>query len=342
MATYKIYDDGEWVPLAQGPRGVQGPQGPAGVGLSIQGELDSTNDLPAVGDPGDAWLIDGDLWAWGEENQTWSNAGPVGTPGEPGAPGEPGTTDYNELDNKPTLGGAAALNVGTTTGTVAAGDDSRLTNSRTPTSHGNEAHSSTFVDAAGAAAAAPVQSVASKTGAVTLANTDISGLGGAAVLNVGTTAGTVAAGDDSRITGAVAASTLTTNGDVLTRAAGVPARITRADLAADTAFTSAFAAISGQYAVNVVAASGATETLPATHSAHRVTMDEACEFTFTNPTAAGHTFMLLLSGAFVPTFPASVDWSGGAPTYATPSLFVFTTMNTGTDWLGSLVGSGFA
>ena len=33
------------------------------------------------------------------------------------------------------LGGAAVLNVGTTTGTVAAGDDSRLTDSRTPTAH---------------------------------------------------------------------------------------------------------------------------------------------------------------------------------------------------------------
>jgi hypothetical protein len=33
------------------------------------------------------------------------------------------------------LGGAAVLNVGTTTGTVAAGDDSRFTNSRTPTAH---------------------------------------------------------------------------------------------------------------------------------------------------------------------------------------------------------------
>lgn len=33
------------------------------------------------------------------------------------------------------LGNSAALNVGTTTGTVCAGDDSRLTNSRTPTAH---------------------------------------------------------------------------------------------------------------------------------------------------------------------------------------------------------------
>lgn len=40
-------------------------------------------------------------------------------------------------------------------------------------------------------------------------------LGGAALLNVGTTAGTVAAGDDSRITGAVPKSTVTTAGDLI-------------------------------------------------------------------------------------------------------------------------------
>jgi hypothetical protein len=37
--------------------------------------------------------------------------------------------------NKPTLGNSAALNVGTTAGTVAAGDDARLSDSRTPTAH---------------------------------------------------------------------------------------------------------------------------------------------------------------------------------------------------------------
>jgi hypothetical protein len=43
--------------------------------------------------------------------------------------------------------------------------------------------------------AAPVQSVAGRTGAVTLAAADIGGLGGAATLGVGTAAGTVAAGN---------------------------------------------------------------------------------------------------------------------------------------------------
>jgi hypothetical protein len=40
---------------------------------------------------------------------------------------------YGDLSGRPSLGGAASLNVGATAGTVAAGDDSRLSNTRTPT-----------------------------------------------------------------------------------------------------------------------------------------------------------------------------------------------------------------
>ena len=52
-----------------------------------------------------------------------------------------------------------------------------------------------------------VNSVAGKTGTVTVSAGDVVGLGSAAVLNVGTTPGTVAAGDDSRIAGALSAAT---------------------------------------------------------------------------------------------------------------------------------------
>ena len=72
-----------------------------------------------------------------------------------------------------------------------------------------------------------MQSVAGRTGAVTLALADISGLGGAAALSVGTAAGTVAAGDDSRLVanGAVVSTNgtgirwqmITTAGQILTR-----------------------------------------------------------------------------------------------------------------------------
>jgi hypothetical protein len=43
--------------------------------------------------------------------------------------------DYTALTNKPSLGGAAALEVGTAANTVAAGNDARLSDARTPTTH---------------------------------------------------------------------------------------------------------------------------------------------------------------------------------------------------------------
>lgn len=103
-----------------------------------------------------------------------------------------------------------------------------------------------------------------------------------------------------------------------------------------------YALLTGEYAVNTVAASGATETLTLA-PAHHVTMDQDCTFTFPTPIEDGHTFLLYVTGAFTPTFPASVDWdSATAPTYATPSLYGFTTLDGGTTWLGSLIASGLA
>lgn len=107
------------------------------------------------------------------------------------------------------LGGAATLNVGTATGTVAAGDDARFTkingvavSATAPTTNQVLQYNGTqYVPVA--LPSAPVTTVAGRTGAIVLSSTDVSGLGGAAILNVGTTAGTVAAGDDSRVTGAL-------------------------------------------------------------------------------------------------------------------------------------------
>ena len=98
--------------------------------------------------------------------------------------------------------------------------------------------------------------------------------------------------------------------------------------------------------VNTVAATGAAETLDiSTFGVHDCTMDEACTFTFSNPAPSGKasSFMLILRGAFTPTLPASIDWADGtAPTHATPSAYVFVTVDGGTTWLGSQIGGGFA
>jgi hypothetical protein len=107
----------------------------------------------------------------------------------------------------------------------------------------------------------------------------------------------------------------------------------------DTAFQEAF---NGSFSVNTVATSGAAETLTL-QPAHKVTMDQACTFTFPTPATNGHSFLLWLLGAFTPTFPASVDWdAGAAPTYANDSLYGFVTLDGGTTWLGTLVASALA
>jgi hypothetical protein len=95
-------------------------------------------------------------------------------------------------------------------------------------------------------------------------------------------------------------------------------------------------------AVNTVAATGSTETLSAAYQMHKVAMDGACTFTFTSP-SAGAVFAVLLSGAFTPTWPASVDWPDGTPpTYTSPSLYVFATFDGGTTWEGVQSGKAFA
>ena len=134
---------------------------------------------------------------------------------------------------------------------------------------------------------------------------------------------------------------------MLTTLGAAPAAITDTNgiITATTVNTALQEVFQGAHDVSVNATTGATETL-AVEPAHKMTMDQACTFTFMTPPTAGFTFSLHLLGAFTPTFPASVDWgSGTPPTYVgtgNGSLFVFTTTDTGTTWLGTMAGSAFA
>lgn len=99
----------------------------------------------------------------------------------------------------------------------------------------------------------------------------------------------------------------------------------------------------GPAPVNVVADAGAATTIPVTHDMHDVTMTQDCTFTFDNPARDGFVFVLVLRGAFVPTFPASVDWADATPpTYSPVAQYTFSTNDGGTTWLGTLVGGGYA
>ena len=72
-----------------GPQGPQGVKGDTGAGLTILGEYASYDALVSAhptGNGGDAYLVNGDVWYWAEEQNKWANAGalqgPKGTDGQ--------------------------------------------------------------------------------------------------------------------------------------------------------------------------------------------------------------------------------------------------------------------
>lgn len=68
--------------------------GPPGASVVVKGELDDPSELPDDANPGDGYLIDGDLWTW--TGTEWVNAGhiegPQGPQGIPGPEGPAGAT----------------------------------------------------------------------------------------------------------------------------------------------------------------------------------------------------------------------------------------------------------
>lgn len=102
--------------------------------------------------------------------------------------------------------------------------------------------------------------------------------------------------------------------------------------------------------VNVVAAAGASETLPdvTTATTHLLTLTSNCVLTFPAP-AVGKSFLLVLvqdaTGGRTVTWPATVKWQGGTlPTLSTAAskedFFTFMCVN-GTKWHGFEAGQGF-
>lgn len=96
------------IPGPQGPQGIQGPageNGADGTSVTILGYYDSYEELIAQhpsGNPGDAYIVDGDLYVWAENESRWENVGrirgpqgetgPQGAQGPQGIPGEAGPT----------------------------------------------------------------------------------------------------------------------------------------------------------------------------------------------------------------------------------------------------------
>lgn len=107
-------------------------------------------------------------------------------------------------------------------------------------------------------------------------------------------------------------------------------------------------------AVHAVGNSGSSLTLDAAATAGSVktiTLTANCTFTLTGATSGTvATLELILTqdgtGTRLITWPASVKWSGGAPTLSTAAgsvdRIVLTSYNGGTTWYGDLVGRGYA
>jgi len=106
--------------------------------------------------------------------------------------------------------------------------------------------------------------------------------------------------------------------------------------------------------VHAVGNSGTALTLDASSASGNVktiTLNGNCTFTLTGATSGlVATLELVLTqdgaGSRTVTWPASVKWSGGAPTLSTASgatdRVVLTSYNGGTTWLADLIGKGYA
>lgn len=100
----------------RGERGMRGPQGLRGIdgqkgdkgdkgeGTQLKGKKETVNHLPAIGEKGDAWAVQGYIYVWDDTNKIWKNAGSfVGPQGQMGLQGNVGKTPVITVGNIVTL-----------------------------------------------------------------------------------------------------------------------------------------------------------------------------------------------------------------------------------------------
>ena len=94
--TIKITVDGEtFTKIMTITKALRGEQGLEGNGLQILGEFSSVDDLPKTGNSGDAYLINGLIYIWSANTNSWGDGVPIrGEQGLPGKNGDDGKTTY--------------------------------------------------------------------------------------------------------------------------------------------------------------------------------------------------------------------------------------------------------
>ena len=100
---------------ATGPQGPKGDKGENGTSVKILGTKPSVSDLPAKGEIGDAWLVNGNLYVWADNS--WENVGNIqgpkgdkGDTGKTGATGATGKTGATGATGKTGATGATGKN----------------------------------------------------------------------------------------------------------------------------------------------------------------------------------------------------------------------------------------
>lgn len=98
-----VLSNADWAMFVQ-----KGEKGEQGTGVRILGTLLDESALPSIGEPGDAYLINGDLYVWSDTTNDWTNVGtikgpkgdtgPQGPQGEQGPPGQ--DADLTEVNQE--------------------------------------------------------------------------------------------------------------------------------------------------------------------------------------------------------------------------------------------------
>ncbi|WP_445480465.1 hypothetical protein ACULLL_10020 [Lysinibacillus irui] len=98
-----LLSNADWAMFVQ-----KGEKGEQGTGVRILGTLPDEGSLPPTGEPGDAYLINGDLYVWSDTTNDWTNVGTIkgpkgdtGPQGPEGPQGLPGKeADLTEINQK--------------------------------------------------------------------------------------------------------------------------------------------------------------------------------------------------------------------------------------------------